>query len=198
LAGRIDEARKVDESNVVIQVNMLDSAKYRWCVWLYGQPLWKYGDDSNHAVLDIGGIYRFSVEEGDHGCANACLDAIREILVDQHHKIIIHLSTLLDFLVQTQEASQMLIDLLVYGPYATSGLTRDWLREMKVEPEFLSFFYRLSWAFATRVANEAAGDESKHPNIMELARYHISIIEESDSASDSAKALFWRQISAFA
>jgi hypothetical protein len=176
----------VHDSNVAIKISMPDTAKERWCAWLYGQAFWQYGEDLDNALLDIGAICRFSVEEGDHECVNACLDAIHEILVDEHDKVTIRLHTLLEFLVQTMEVSQMLIDVLVYGPYAASGLARDWLREMKVEPEFLPFFYRLSWAFATRVANEAAGDEGKHPNIMELARYHLPIIEDDDTASESA------------
>jgi hypothetical protein len=121
---RIDDARKEDEKNVTITINLSDTAKHRWCVWLYGQGLWSRSDDPDFVLMDVGAIYAFSAQEGDHECANVCLDVIREILVDEHSTVTIHLNTLLDFLDQSQEAFQMLIDLLVYGPFASSGFTR--------------------------------------------------------------------------
>jgi hypothetical protein len=154
-------------------------------VWLYGQGLWSRSDDPDFVLMDVGAIYAFSAQEGDHECANVCLDVIREVLVDEHSTVTIHLNTLLDFLDQSQEAFQMLIDLLVYGPFASSGFTRGWLEQARVEQGWASFFHRLSLAFATRVANEAAGDESKHPDIMDPDRYHLPV-EDDDTASGSA------------
>lgn len=188
LADRIDNAREEDENDSSITISLLGSAKHRWCVWLYGQPLRKYGEEPDQALLDIAGIYEFPVEEESYECANACLDAIRELLVEEHGKTTIHLSTLLGFLDKRQEATQILIDMLVYGPFAASGKTREWLSETIVRQVWASFFHRLSLAFATKVENEAAGKENKRPDFMAPDAYHIPTENSNVSHESAAKS----------
>lgn len=76
----------------------------------------------------------------------------------------------------------MLIDMLVYGPCARSGKTREWLSECKVESRWVHFFHRLSLALATRLANQAAGEEAKYSDIVAQRTYHMAVKEDSDSS----------------
>jgi hypothetical protein len=185
LASLIDDARKLDESNIIIEVEMPEPAIRRWCVWLYGQALRKHREDPNNALLELGTIYRFSAKAGDHECANDCQDAIRDILFDQHKKVTIGLRPLLEeFPVNSGRYFDMLLDILVYGPYAKSGVTRDWLRMLSPKEEFLSVFIHLSVEFAAKAANEAAGDRSEYPDIMAPRKYHF-VIGDNDTASES-------------
>jgi hypothetical protein len=46
-------------------------------------------------------------------------------------------------------------------------------------------FLHVSVEFATKAANDAAGDESKFPDIMEHGKYHV-LTEDIDTASESA------------
>jgi hypothetical protein len=142
LVNLIDNARKTDERSVIIKVKLHESAINRWCVWLYGQALRKYGEDPNNALVEIGAVYRFSAEVEDFACANACQDAIRDILVDQYDKVTIGLRPLLEIGAEQNGYSEMLMNILVYGPYAMSGVTRDWLRMLIPKQEFL-------WVFST-------------------------------------------------
>lgn len=169
---------------------MTGSALHRWCVWLYGQALRKHNEDPTHALADVGEIFDFSCSEEDYECANACLDAIRELLVEEHDKVTINLDAFVKFFDGRGDASQMFIDILVYSPCASSGKTREWLSKVNATECWASFFCPLSLAFATRVANEAAGKENQHPDIMARDAYHLPIEEDTsdESAAKSAKS----------
>ena len=62
---------------------------------------------------------------GDRTCTNACIDAIRDIIAHYHDKLSVDLGTFLHFLAAEPKAVQMLVDVLVYGPCARSGRTRE-------------------------------------------------------------------------
>jgi hypothetical protein len=174
VADLIDDARQAGEHDVAIMISLLDSATHRWCVWLYGQPLHKQGDDPDQAVVDICGIHEFSMRGKDRECANACVDALRSILFQDYTKTTVDLGTLLHSLAGEQHAVQMLVDVLVYGPCARSGKTREWLAGTRAEEKWVHFFHQLNLTFAMRVADEAAGNEDLPPDIMRKHAYHIA------------------------
>ena len=173
LADLIDGAEQTGEDDVAITIGLVDSAMHKWCIWLYGQPLDKQGDDPSRAAVDLCRIHQFSMDMGDHGCANACVDALREMLTRDHATLDDDLGTLLDFLGQEQQAVRMLVDMLVYGPCARSGKTQEWMTKTKVEERWVHFFYQLGMTFATRFADEALGNDDPRPNIMGTHAYHI-------------------------
>jgi hypothetical protein len=137
----IEDARQAGEKDVVVTIGLVHTAMHRWCVWLYGQPIHKQSDDPKCAVIDLCGIHQFSMKGGDIECANACVDALREILYREHDKLQVELDTLLNFLVGETHTAHMLIDMLVYGPYARSGKTWEWLGETRAEEKWVDFFY---------------------------------------------------------
>jgi len=173
LIGLIEDAKQAGERDAAITIGLVHTAMHRWCVWLYGQPLYKESDDPERAVVDICGIHQFSLGEGDIRCANACVDALREIFLREHDKLQVELDTLLDFLAGETHAVHMLVDVLVYGPYARSGKTWEWLDGARVEEKWVDFFYQLSLAFAKRAAEEAVGKEDGHLDVVLQHAYHI-------------------------
>jgi hypothetical protein len=158
---------------------------HRWCIWLYGQPLRNKSDDPDRAVVDICEIFQFSMSGGDRQCANACIDALRGIIHEQHDKLNVDLGTLLHFLAEEPHAVQMLVDMLVYGPCARSGKTFEWLRGTRAEQKWVHFFHQLGQTFAEMVAVKAADKENDHPDIMSQHAYHI-VDRESGSCCESA------------
>jgi hypothetical protein len=87
---------------------------------------------------------------------------------------------LLNFLAEETHAAHMLIDMLVYGPYARSGKTWEWLGGTTAEEKWVDFFYQLSLAFAKRAADEAANKEDAQPEVMSQ---HLYYIKDKESGS---------------
>jgi len=111
---------------------------------------------------------------GDRNCANACIDAIRDIIARDHDKLSVDLGTFLHFLAAEPKAVQMLVDVLVYGQCARSGKTWEWLGGTRAEEKWVHFFHKLGQTFAKRIADEAAGQEDAHPNFTAQHAYHIA------------------------
>lgn len=176
LATLIEDAKQAGDNRAVITVGLVSTAMHRWCVWLYGQPLRKQSDDNDpdRAVVDICEIFQFSMSEGDRNCANACIDAIRDIIAHDHDKLSVDLGTFLHFLAAEPKAVQMLVDVLVYGSCARSGKTWEWLGGTRAEEKWVHFFHKLGQTFAKRIADEAAGQEDAHPNFTAQHAYHIA------------------------
>jgi hypothetical protein len=79
-------------------------------------------DCDDEDLESIASLYTFVVRCGDYGCANACLDAMRELLLEEHEDFDDPLSALLPVLKTCcDNASDMLADTLAYGPCADSG-----------------------------------------------------------------------------
>lgn len=168
----IEDVRKsyAEREIVSITISLNDTAMRRWSVWLYGQPFHKGSENLDRVVVDICEIHQFSMRGGDHECANACIDTIREIIAHDYDKLTVDLGTFLHFLAAEPKAVQMLVDLLVYGPTARSGKTREWLYGTRAEEKWAHFFHQLSLTSAKRLADEAA----LHPDIMAQHAYHIA------------------------
>jgi hypothetical protein len=173
LSVLINDAKQAGDNDVTIAISLRDSAMHRWCTWLYGQPLHKQGEDPTRTVVDICEIYQFSVHGGNDKCANFCIDIIREIIACDYEKLTVDLGTFLHFLAEEPQATQMLVDMLVYGPCARSGKPWEWLGGTRAEQKWVHFFHQLSQAFAKKAVDEASGKEDLHPNVMAPHAYHI-------------------------
>lgn len=158
--------------------------------WLYGRPMWQPEDCTglNGDLVCLTDIYDLCAgdptgEGRDHEAINACLDAIRDMLIcdfspfdslDQNP-----LGTLLGSLPGASLGRNMVIDLLAFGVCRSEGRTElwqdDWFANVKdFEVAEIGFLYSLSRTLAR--AGKAGGEE---PDPMVRCAYH-----EHPSAGD--------------
>ena len=135
-----------------------------WSSWLYGGKMWHREDctDVDNDLSCLASIYKLGAGRGprvgrDSDALNACLDAMRQILLDENLSPTNPLQVLDDQLnLSGSGLSKMLVDLLVYGKCASEGKTRDWLHI--VEGRHSEFFRALSHEFANKVMGGVVPD----------------------------------------
>lgn len=145
-----------------------------WSRWLYGLPMWTPIGMSavDEDLMDVLDIYNWcaGLPDGkgkDYEGMNACLDAVRDILLNEAHVPRSPLSTLDDMIFKMSTTGiEMLVDLLVYGACATDGRTQEWLKGAK-RSSWAEFHQVLSLGFAKKVMG---GDP---PDFMAPGRYHV-------------------------
>ena len=146
LAETIDEKKKQAKGNeeVTIQITASSQMVGCWLRWLYGQPMFTWDDGIHDEVLENHvEMYDLACEADDYGCMNACLDAIREFLCQPKpsrlENPIFALKSMLepkltldgDVDQTNNKPTDMIVDVLVYGPCADSGQTAEWLNFLK-------------------------------------------------------------------
>jgi hypothetical protein len=150
--------------------------------WLYGRPMWDPVDCTNPKgdLACLTDIYELCAgdrngEGRDYERTNACLDAIREMLVcDFSPSKPLHnpLSTLLKSLPEASRGRSMVIDLLAFGVCYTKGWTEtwqdSWFNNLKVfEVAERGFLFSLSSGLAR--AGKTGGEK---PDPMARCAYH--------------------------
>lgn len=147
-----------------------------WSGWLYGRPMWSLAVCEN-VDLDLKGLTDiYNLCAGDPGddpmdfdVLNACVDAIRDVLLNEVHVPKDPLGTLGYIFAGDPMSVKMLTESLVWGNCASDGRTRRWLEEAE-ESLFLESsdgFQALSMEFA----KNAMGGGS--PNLMAPCAYHV-------------------------
>jgi hypothetical protein len=107
-----------------------------WSGWLYGRPMWSPTtcEDVDDDLLCIVDIYQMCAglpeedEYKDYDGMNACLDAVRDILLDEVHVPSDPLLVLGPVVKRNPTATRMLTELLIYGKCSTDGRTQRWLQ----------------------------------------------------------------------
>jgi hypothetical protein len=165
-----------DQINVLtINVN-LDSLRAieMWSRWLYGQPMWSEDDctDVDGDLLCLADILYLcgghaDGEGKDYEGLNACMDAIRDLLLNETHVSDSPTNILSDEARGSEIMVKMLAELLVHGKCANDGRTKKWLEQNKGGSQ--SLFEAVSNEFA----NKAMGKAS--PNLMAHCAYHTHL-----------------------
>jgi hypothetical protein len=154
-----------DHINVLTIKVSLDSLRgiEMWSRWLYGQPMWSEDDcigvdDDLYSLTDIlclcGG--HANSKGKDYEGPNACMDAIRDLVLNETHVPDSPIEILSDELERSEILVKMLAEILVHGNYVSHGKTKKWL-ELN-EGENQSFLDAISNSFAKKAVGEAAPD----------------------------------------
>jgi len=142
-----------------------------WSRWLYGQKMWSE-DDCQNPDIDLGylmDIFKlcFGCNDGkgrDYEGLNACMDAIRDLLLNETHVPGFPIHVLMDKDQHSDTTIKMLADLLVYGNCVSDGRTKEWLEEN--DGEHPALLNAVSGEFAKKAMGEAP------PDIMAHCAYH--------------------------
>lgn len=172
---------------LTVKVN-LDSMRAieMWSRWLYGQPMWSEDDctdveDDLSSLADV--VYLCGGRDGsgrDYEGLNACMDAVRDIMLNDIHVPENPISLLLDRLEGSEIMVQMLAKLLVHGKCARDGRTKKWLQQN--EGGIRVLFEVVSNEFAKKAMGEEA------PDIMARCAYHIHVPGSSCEPRGSARS----------
>ena len=194
LAETIDEKKKQAKGNeeVTIQINASSQMVGCWLRWLYGQPMFTWDDGIHDEVLENHvEMYDLACEADDYGCMNACLDAIREFLCQPKpsrlENPIFALKSMLepkltldgDVDQTNNKPTDMIVDVLVYGPCADSGQTAEWLNFLKNDMypiEEQAWFYQKLCIVSAKKLAQASRDHlvtGTTPDYMALHKYHF-------------------------
>jgi len=180
----------VDWNNIEILTIEVHLKSFRalemWSRWLYGQPMWdeddcKDVDNDLHYLVDILHLCsgRADGQGRDYEGLNACMDAIRDLVLNERfvpQNPIYELLKYEDFDIMIK----MLAELLVYGNCVNDGRTKTWLEEN--EGEHQSFLEAISNEFAKKATGEAS------PDLMARGAYHIGRSETDCDPSPRGRA----------
>jgi hypothetical protein len=162
------------------QVGLRDHrALVLWSGWLYGRPMW-CSADCEDADDDLEALTRiFNMCVGDHDgegkdreATNACLDAIRMMLVHAFYPedfLRNPLASLAGSVTADQLGRKMVMDLLVYGKCMTGGRTTKWLERWDTEGYGIGDVGFLA-CVAQEFAKAKAGGDAPDP--MARCAYH--------------------------
>ncbi|GAB7325733.1 hypothetical protein MBLNU13_g09692t1 [Cladosporium sp. NU13] len=109
--------------------------------------------------------HNHSRPEVDHKCANACLDAMINILDEELDGLIKtnvfgrgNIPTLLDFVTKLDrcngQGTQIVVDLIVHSQRDALDVSNI-IKNIAPEPGLLDFFYKLSYAIAIQAWNDS-------------------------------------------
>jgi hypothetical protein len=158
-----------------------------WSRWLYGQPMWDEDDckDVDHDLCWLTDILHLcgGREDGkgrDYEGLNACMDAIRDLVLNETS---VPENPIYELLGEDEDSDlmvKMLAELLVHGKCASDGRTKKWLEENGGEHQ--SFLDAISNEFAKKAMGEAA------PDLMARGAYHITSVESDCDPSPRERA----------
>jgi hypothetical protein len=153
-----------------------------WSGWLYGRPIWSPSicRDVDRDLECIMNIYQICTgltgedEFNDYDGMNACLDAIKDILLNEVHVPGDPFNTIGDAFVEDKMAITMLAELLVYGDCASDGRTQRWLQNGEVTDwkEFSEVHRTMSLEFARKLMGGEA------PDFTARCAYHVHPLGE--------------------
>jgi hypothetical protein len=146
-----------------------------WSGWLYGGPMWSPSicGDVDRNLVCIMDIYSMcdGCEFGlgrDRDGMNACLDAVRNLLLDESHVPRNLLGVLYCDFRSNSTAVKMLTELLVYGSCASDGRTQRWLQEAEGgRAGFTEALHSIGLEFTKKLM----GEES--PDVTARCAYHV-------------------------
>lgn len=175
-----------DNERIVTRIYASDRMVASWLGWLYGQPMFAWIEDITDEVLEnYVEMYELALEEQDYGCLNACLDTIREYLCqpNEFENPIAVLKPVLksgfDELghLDNEKPSNMIVDVLVYGPCADSGRTAEWLKELEWHYKFSlgawAWFYQKTGNLSATKLAQASEVPDNIPDYMSEHAYHF-------------------------
>jgi hypothetical protein len=162
-----------DHINILTIKVSLDSLRAieMWSRWLYGQPMWSEDDCTNvdddlvclTEILYLCGGHANSKGK-DYEGLNGCMDAIRNLMLNETHVPDSPIQVLSDELEHSEILVKMLAEVMVHSKYVSDGRTKKWL-ELN-EGDNQSFLDAISNAFARKAVGEAA------PDLMARCAYH--------------------------
>ena len=145
-----------------------------WSRWLYGLPMWsEYDchnvDDDLECLVNI--FYLCTGDdEGkgrDYDGLNACVDAIRDLVLNEAHVPTCPISVLVNEDYESDILIKMLAELLVHGKCVRDGRTKRWLEQNADQrPSLLK-------AVINEFAKKAMGEAS--PDTMARCAYHTHL-----------------------
>lgn len=100
----------------------------------------------------------------DYECLNACMDAIRDLMLNKNHVPCNPISVLSDEIECSELLVEMLAELMVYGKRVSDGRTKTWLEQNEGGSQ------PLLEAISNEFANKAMGKAS--PNLVARCAYH--------------------------
>jgi hypothetical protein len=181
LANCIEWARSNGtEGKAIIDIAAYNSSIGCWVDWLYGQPFTTC-EDGPEIMIAIAVFYSLADWLNDYECANFCLNAIRELLVEQSEGLggSQWLNEILPVLESGRdEAIDMLVDTLAYGPWAESGELEEWLDDASADRGgsskiWAEFFRKLSRAQAARLKAQTSENFDNIPDFMAEHSYRL-------------------------
>lgn len=170
-------------NNLTIQVD-LDSLRAieMWSRWLYGQPMWSEDDchnvdDDLECLMDIhslcAGLYNGNGR--DYEGLNACMDAIRDLLLSEVHVPSAPISLLVPEDYQAETMVKMLAELLVHGKCVSDGRTKEWLEQNTGQCQWV--LEAISNEFAKKAMGEAP------PDLMGRGAHHVHLPGSNNNPS---------------
>jgi len=179
----LEKSEMRTQGTVTIHIRAGSLTVERWTNWLYGQPMVCTEDDpsdyADEVLIRVVEVYTLAHKYDDYGCANACSDAVREMLVEQRASLQDPITLLLPmFESDCYKTHKMLIHSLAYGPCVDSGELRGWLEYFDAarrnSPDGWAAVYReLCEALAARCAAQTSQDLEDVPDFMEAHAYHL-------------------------
>ena len=164
-----------------------------WSRRLYGQPMWSEDDceDVDNDLYFMMGILDLCGGGADgkgrnYEGLNACMDAIRDLMLNEPHVPYDPINVLLDEQGDFEVMITLLAESLVYGNCVTDGRTKAWLEEKHGEHQ--TFLEAISSSFARRAMNEAL------PDVMARGVYHIRLPGSECDPSPRARASIGKAI----
>ena len=189
LVSRIDRARNQGNEKIVIELSGSDQTVEKWTDWIVGEPMYGWADDELHddVLFETVEVYVLARECKDYDCVNACLDTIRLLLCHSNDlynpiRVLEPVLKLVDD--EGDKPSEMIMDLLVYGPCAELGRTEKWIETLKQS----SFdgkkrtrwrrFFKMYRRMCKQKSEKASQDTGIVPDSMAPDAYHLSEPED--------------------
>ena len=182
LEEMIDEQKKKGEERVVITIHAESVYVSSWIDCLYGQPMFSHcerdGDDVLERFIKMFGLAR---QNGDYHCANLCLDAIRNLFLEDEGDLdesLDKLKPLLDALDYHEygKVLDMIIHMVVYRPAADPKQRKVLLMDIAEHyrrDKPANLWQQLGLAFATKEAAKALACPKNIPDFTAEHAYHL-------------------------
>lgn len=184
LANVIDKQKKKGEEKFVIFIRAESTYVSYWIDWLYGQRIFPCWEDVIHdeVLEDFVEMFRLAYSNEDWECINLCLDAIRDLFLEESADLgepldkLKPLLDVVDFCEDHETVLDMIAHVVVYGPGADSGQSKIWVKTLADHyplNDWAKLWQRFGVAFATKAAAQASEEVEDIPDFMAEHAYHL-------------------------